>query len=117
MPPKPRVNRQMILDAAYAIAREQGIDLVNARTIAQRLGCSTQPVLYHFGTMEEIRREVYRMADDYHSTYLMQDMENLNPAISIGLNYIRFAARESPTRLQTRSPSSHPTKHRSSRDR
>ena len=96
MPPKPRVNREMILDAAYAIVREQGIEQINARTIAQRLGCSTQPVLYHFGTMEEIRREIYRMADDYHSTYLLQGTENLNPAISIGLNYIRFAAQEKP---------------------
>ena len=34
MPPKSRITREMILDAAYIIAREQGIDCVNARTIA-----------------------------------------------------------------------------------
>ncbi len=94
MPPKHRITREMILDAAYAIAREQGIELVHARTIAQQLGCSTQPVLYHFNHVEDIRREVYRMADSYHSAFLMQLSDEENPMISIGLNYIRFAEQE-----------------------
>ncbi len=94
MPPKSRITQAMILEAAYAIAREQGADQINARIIAQRLGCSTQPVLYHFANMEEIRHEVYRMADAYQTEYLMQLPEHLNPMIAIGLNYIRFSVAE-----------------------
>lgn len=94
MPPKSRITREMILEAAYAIAREQGIDLVNARTISQRLGCSTQPVLYYFNHVEDIRREVYRMADAYHTAFLMQLPDNTDPMTAIGLNYIRFADQE-----------------------
>ena len=96
MPPKPRITREMILDAAYAIAREQGAEWINARTSSQRLGCSTQPVLYHFDHVEDIRREVYHMADTYQTAFLLQPSENENPMISIGLNYIRFAATEKP---------------------
>lgn len=94
MPPKPRITRAMILDAAYAIAREQGAEAINARSIAERLGCSTQPVLYRFDHVEDIRREVYRMADEYQSACLMQLPEDTNPMTAIGLNYIRFAAQE-----------------------
>ena len=94
MPPTPRITQEMILDAAYAIAREQGADMINARNIAQRLGCSTQPVLYHFAHMENIRREVYRMADAYQTEYLMQLPEHVNPMIAIGINYIRFSVSE-----------------------
>ena len=94
MPPKSRITREMILDAAYAVAREQGIDLVNARTISQQLGCSTQPVLYYFNHIEDIRCEVYRMADACHAAYLMQLPDDADPMISIGLNYIRFANQE-----------------------
>lgn len=94
MPPKPRITREMILDAAYSITREQGIDMVNARTIAKRLDCSTQPVLYCFRHVEDIRREVYRMADAYHSEFLMQLPDGLDPMMAMGLNYIRFAERE-----------------------
>ena len=96
MPPKSRITREMILDAAYTLAREHGIDAVNARTISQQLGCSTQPVLYYFKHVEDIRREVYTMADAYHSVSLMQPTDDENPMIAIGLNYIRFAAQEKP---------------------
>lgn len=96
MPPKPRVTRDMILNAAYAIAREEGAEQINARTIAQRLGCSTQPVLYHFDRMEDIRREVYHMADEYQTACLMQLPEAQNPMLAMGLNYVRFAAQEKP---------------------
>lgn len=94
MPPKLRITREMILDAAFAIAREQGAEQINARTIAGRLGCSTQPVMYQFDHIEEIRSEVYRMADEYQSEYLMQLAEDQNPLIAMGLNYIRFAVQE-----------------------
>lgn len=96
MPPKPRITREMILEAAFALAREQGIGAVSARSIADRLGCSTQPVLYHFTRVEAVRSEVYRMADEMHSAYLMQLAPEQNPMLSIGLNYIRFAAEEKP---------------------
>lgn len=95
MPPKPRITRGMILEAAYALAREKGVDAVNARSIAERLDCSTQPVLYQFARMEDLRREVYRMADEYHTACLMQPAgAEENPLLGMGLNYIRFAAEE-----------------------
>ncbi|MBR6753138.1 MAG: TetR/AcrR family transcriptional regulator [Clostridia bacterium] len=94
MPPKARIARENILAAAYAIAREQGAEQINARTISRRLGCSTQPVLYHYDHIEDIRREVYRMADEYQKECLMQIPDDANPMMAIGLNYIRFAAKE-----------------------
>lgn len=94
VPPKPRITRDMILDAAWMIAREQGAESINARTIAERLNCSTQPVLYHFDHIDDIRREVYQRADAYHSQCLMAPCEAENPLIALGLNYIRFAERE-----------------------
>ena len=94
MPPRPRITREMILEAAYAIAREKGIDSVNARAIAEALGCSTQPVLYWFDHVEDVRREVYRMADAYQTECLMHPVEGQDPMTAMGLNYIRFAAQE-----------------------
>ena len=90
MPPRSKITREMIIDAAYEIVRESGEGSLNARSIADRLGCSTQPVLYVFRTMNEIRECVYQKADEYHSEYLMQTGENT----SIWKNYIRFSVRE-----------------------
>lgn len=95
MPPKAKISREMIINAAYEIVRESGEVNMNARTIAERLNCSTQPVLYAFRTMDEIREMVYQKADEYHSMYLMQrNHTDENPLSMIGKNYIRFGAEE-----------------------
>lgn len=96
MPAKAKVTKEMIVDAAFAIAREAGVENINARTVSERLRCSTQPVMYHFATMEELKRTVYAKADLYHSEYLMTMKKPPKGAalVGIGMNYIRFAIEE-----------------------
>lgn len=92
--PRARITREMVVDAAFDVARRLGAEQVNARTVSEKLGCSTQPVMYHFATIEDLKRAVYAQADRYHSDYLMRT-EDI--PLGIGLNYIRFAIEE--TRL------------------
>jgi len=98
MPPKSKVTKEMVVDAAFEIVREAGADAVSARAVAKRLNCSTQPVLYHFATMEELKRAVYARADHFHTEYLMNGSGGAkpreDPLLEIGLNYIRFAVKE-----------------------
>ncbi|MBD5512816.1 MAG: TetR/AcrR family transcriptional regulator [Lachnospiraceae bacterium] len=95
MPPKTKITRDMILDAAMEIAREEGAENINARTVSNKLNCSTQPVMYQFATIEELKKAVYAKVDRYHTEYLM-NMEGQQKGImlGIGLNYIRFAIEE-----------------------
>lgn len=95
MPAKVKATKEMIIDAAFAIARETGAENINARTVSERLNCSTQPVMYHFATIEKLKRAVYEKADCYHSEYLMNLKRPQNGVmLGIGLNYIRFAIEE-----------------------
>lgn len=89
--PKARITQEMVVDAAFQVARTAGAEQVNARTVSRELGCSTQPVMYHFATIEALKRAVYTKADRYHSGYLM---ETEDIPLGIGLNYIRFAIEE-----------------------
>jgi len=59
--------------------------------VAQELGCSTQPVMYHFTRMEELRQAAYDRVDEYHTAYLLKEKGDL---LGIGLNYLRFALEE-----------------------
>ena len=95
MPAKVKATKEMILDAAFEIARETGAENINARTVSEKLNCSTQPVMYHFATIEDLKKAVYAKADGYHSEYLMNISGNQTGAmLGIGLNYIRFAIEE-----------------------
>lgn len=95
MPPKAKITKDMIIDAAFEVARETGAENINARTVSEKLNCSTQPVMYHFATIEELKKAVYAKTDWYHTEYLMNvEKEQDGVMLGIGLNYIRFAIRE-----------------------
>ena len=95
MPAKVKVTKEMVIDAAFTVARETGAENINARTVSERPNCSTQPVMYHFSTIEELKRTVYAKADRYHSEYLMNIRSPQKGAtLGIGMNYIRFAIEE-----------------------
>lgn len=79
MPPKQKVTRDDIIEAAFRIARERGAECISARSVADMLGYSTQPVLYHFSTVEEVRRAAYQMADQFHGAYLSRKPAVLQP--------------------------------------
>jgi len=92
--PKAKITREMVVDAAFEVARAAGAENVNARTVSEKLNCSTQPVMYYFATIEELKRAVYAKTDIFHTECLMKTAPDTNPILSIGLNYIRFAIRE-----------------------
>lgn len=93
MPPKAKITKEMIIDAAFEITRESGIERVNARTVSEKLGCSTQPVMYYFKKIEDIKSAVWKKTDDFHTEYVMNIQSN-EPMMDIGMNFIRFAATE-----------------------
>ena len=94
MPPKTRITKEMIINAAIEVAKESGYENINARTVSEQLHCSTQPVMYHFSTIDAMKRVVYAKVDHLHSTYLMTILPKQDPILGIGLNYIRFAVEE-----------------------
>ena len=57
MPPKERVSRVMVLDAAFEMTRECGFENVTARKLAQRLGSSTQPIFRAYENMEMLQEK------------------------------------------------------------
>ena len=94
MPPKVKITKKMVADASFEIVRASGHENLNARTIAEYLGCSTQPVLYNFATVDEIREAAYEIADEYHTAFIMSKETDENPMLALGLKYVRFGYEE-----------------------
>ena len=95
MPPRAKITKEMVIDAAFEVTRAEGAENVNARTVAKKLACSTQPVMYHFAKIEDMKKAVYEKACWFHTEYLMNIPETRKDVmLEIGLNYIRFAVKE-----------------------
>ena len=96
MPPKVKVTKEDIVNAATEIVRKSGAEAINARTVAAALNCSTQPVFSNFATMEALRLAVVEKADALCGAYIQQEIKRgeFPDYKASGMAYIRFAKEE-----------------------
>ena len=95
MPTKIRISKEMILDAAFEIARKDGLDKISNRELANKLKCSIRPIYYQFQNVEEMQKELYQKIEKYFYNFLMDNMIDGIPKYKqIGINYIKFAKKE-----------------------
>ena len=86
-------TRDMIVEAAFRLTREQGWSFVTARTIARKLGSSTMPLYSTLKSMDEIESEVRARAEACMQGYQRgkhTDEVMLNSAVG----YVVFARDE-----------------------
>lgn len=94
MPPKAKFTREEIIDAAFQLAREKGLEAVVAREVGKRLGTSSSPIFTAFRNMEELHTEVKKAAMKKFETYV-QDALNYSPLFKyVGMRMVRFSIEE-----------------------
>ena len=81
MPPKTRITKDMIINAAVEIAKQSGYESINARTVSSKLNCSTQLVMYQFSTIDAMKWAVYDALDKCHTEYLMTILPEQDPIL------------------------------------
>lgn len=96
MPPKVKIEKQNIISAAVEVIRENGVSALNARIIADRAGCSTQPIFSRFSSMEELKSEALTAVKQLYFDFIEKEMNRgkYPPYKASGMAYIRFAREE-----------------------
>ena len=92
---KESITKQMILDVAFQMVREEGLQSLTARRVAERANCSTQPIFRSFPGMEELTQEVFDMAIAFfHEYYHAYPQVEAIPFCNMGMACISFAKEE-----------------------
>lgn len=94
MAPKNKFTKEEMVEAAMRVVRAKGIDGLTAKTMADELGTSTQPVFTAFGSMDTVRQEVYAAAVRVYDRYADAGLKEKIPFFGVGMQYIRFAREE-----------------------
>lgn len=96
MPPKVKITKEQIVQTALFLLRQNGEGVLNARSIAEALGCSTQPIFSNFATMEALQDAVVRAAYELYLGFLDREAKSgkYPKYKSFGMAYIRFAKEE-----------------------
>ena len=94
MPPKKKFTREEIIQIAYEMAREKGIDAVVARELGKRMGTSSSPIFTAFKNMEELQLAVRDRAMHEFERFI-KDALNYTPAFKyVGVKMIQFSMQE-----------------------
>lgn len=91
MPITQKNSKEDIIKVSFQILKEEGIEKLNARKIANKLNTSVQPIFYQFDSMEGLKKELLNFCLNYYQDYIFDFKTNYSKYKEIGINYIRFA--------------------------
>lgn len=98
MPAVRKASREQIIDAAVAVLRDDGFSAINARSVAKKLGCSTQPIYFSFKNMDELKAALTERAIELHTQRVRDSLRahegNDSRYSSYGMGFVKFAAEE-----------------------
>lgn len=98
MPAVKKITKEAVIDAAVNVLRKDGFSAINARSVAKKLGCSTQPIYCSFRNMGELREALTERAIQMHTRRVRDSLQmhegNDSRYSSYGMGFVKFAAEE-----------------------
>jgi AcrR family transcriptional regulator len=93
MPRKNVFTKDMLIEAAFRILRESGLEKLSARTLARELQCSTMPVYSYLKSMKTLVFDLEAKAIDLMLKYQATPRTG-QPFFDMGLGYVIFSRNE-----------------------
>ncbi len=96
MPKTGKLTESDALKAAAEIVRKGGAGALNARAVAEELGCSTQPVYSLFGSMEALKASLVDEAKARYHAFIEEYILRAGRSRyeCFGMGYVKFAREE-----------------------
>jgi len=89
---KTQISKEVILEAAFQMLLREGYSSINIKTLAAEIGCSTQPIAWHFGNMESLRTELLEYCLNFLKDRFSTQGEHVSGILEgIATRYIELA--------------------------
>ena len=89
---KTQVSKEMILQTALKMIIRDGYSAINIKTLSKEIGCSTQPLVWHFENMAGLRKALAVYALNYANNKMRPCTQNgMDAFASVGTAYINLA--------------------------
>lgn len=91
MPPKIKTNRASIIDAAFEVAKNEGLAAVTAQSVSAVLKTSVAPIFREFQSIETLRIAALEKNNEFHTQYIQNYPSAGSEFLTYGIAYIHFA--------------------------
>ena len=89
---KTQISKEVILDAAFKMLIRDGYATINITRLAKEIGCSTQPIAWHFGNMDGMRDELLEYCLMFLKDRYIVDGDNAASILEkISFQYVELA--------------------------
>lgn len=88
------VGKELIDKTAFEIVQYFGYEQLTARSIANKIGCSTKPIYRIYKNMDELKCELLEETAKYLRSYISLYKKMNNPLLDCSLAYISFIRSE-----------------------
>lgn len=92
--PKQKITKEMVVEAAFELVRAGGPEQVLVKNIAERLGCSVQPIYSYCSNMDGLKKDVIDRISDYFRKYVAEHVDKDDIFASTGKLYLRLSKEE-----------------------
>ena len=99
MPKKVLFSKEIILDTAFKLFKEEGYDAISARNVAKALDSSPAPIYKSIGSMEVLKAELVTRTKKLFIEYLLKERTGIK-LFDIGMGICVFAREEKQLFLQ-----------------
>lgn len=93
--PKQKITKEIVVNTAFEIARNSGMEQVLVKNIADKIGCSVQPIYSYCKNMEGLRQDVTKQVSRFIQEYIADHIDKEDLFRSTGKAYIQLAEEES----------------------
>lgn len=92
--PKQKITKEMVVDVAFELARNAGMEQVMVKTIAEKLNCSVQPIYSYCKNMDGLKKDVMQKVREFIQKYVAEHIDINDMFRSTGHIYVQLAKNE-----------------------
>ena len=84
------ITKEYILKAGFLIIKEEGDNKLNARNLAKKLSCSTQPIYDSFKNMNVFHEELVNYVRKFYYGFVSENHNNEKSIYFLQKNFLIF---------------------------
>lgn len=88
---KESFNREDLVEKGVQFINEKGIESLNARDLANFIGCSTQPIFRNYENMQEYKIDLKRSMREDYTNFINNHIKKEDYLLTISYAYVLYA--------------------------
>ncbi len=85
------IDKETLLKAAIEMVENEGVESINARSLATHAGISTKPIYRLYTSLDDLKHDVNEIIKKEYNEFIMRRVDTKNALITLCVAYIEFA--------------------------